>query len=51
MIVKKATRLRPTTESPIGARLVLKTRWETQQFVRTGELEGFTFEGKEFLGA
>jgi hypothetical protein len=33
----------------IGARLAFKTRWDTAQFVRAGEAEGFTFEGKEFL--
>ncbi len=33
----------------IGARLAFKTRYDTAQFVRAGESEGFTFEGKEFL--
>jgi hypothetical protein len=33
----------------IGARLAFKTRVDTAQFVRAGELEGFTFEGKEYL--
>ncbi len=33
----------------IGTRLAFKTRFETAQFVRAGEAEGFTFEGKEFL--
>ncbi len=33
----------------IGARLAFKTRVETAQFVRVGEAEGFTFEGKEYL--
>jgi hypothetical protein len=33
----------------IGARLAFKTRYDTAQFVRWGENEGYTFEGKEFL--
>jgi len=33
----------------IGMRLAFKSRYETAQFVRAGEAEGFTFEGKEFL--
>lgn len=33
----------------VGARLAFKTVWDTAQFVRAGEAEGFTFEGKEFL--
>jgi hypothetical protein len=30
-----------------GASLAFKTRHETAQFVRAGEAEGYTFEGKE----
>lgn len=33
----------------IGARLALKTRQETADFVEAKEAEGFTFKGKEFL--
>ena len=33
----------------IGARLAFRTRYETAEFVRTGETERFVFEGKEFL--
>jgi hypothetical protein len=33
----------------IGSRLAFKTRLDTAQFVRAGESEGFTFEGKDFV--
>lgn len=33
----------------IGSRIAFKTRSDTAQFVRAGEAEGFTFEGKEHL--
>jgi len=33
-----------------GARLAFKTKHDTADFVRASEAEGFTFEGKEFLG-
>ena len=33
----------------IGARLAFKSRHDAAEFVRVGEAEGFTFEGKEFL--
>ena len=33
----------------IGSRLAFKTRLDTARFVRAGESEGFTFEGKDFL--
>ncbi len=32
-----------------GARLAFRTRHDTAEFVRAGEAEGFTFEGREFL--
>jgi hypothetical protein len=33
----------------VGSHIAFKSRHETAQFVRAGEAEGFTFEGKEFL--
>ncbi len=33
-----------------GARLAFRTKYDTQEFVRAGESEGFTFEGKKFIG-
>ena len=33
----------------IGWRIAFKTRYETAEFVRAGEAEGFTFDGKQFL--
>ena len=32
-----------------GWRIAFKSKYETAQFVRAGEAEGFTFEGKQFL--
>ena len=32
-----------------GMTLVFKTRYEALDFVRLGEAEGYTFEGKELL--
>jgi hypothetical protein len=46
---ERATRRASGPNPKIGARLAFKTRFETAQFVRAGEAEGFTFEGKEFL--
>jgi len=46
---EKATR-RPAGPNPkVGSRLAFRTRYDTAEFVRAGEAEGFTFEGKEFL--
>jgi hypothetical protein len=46
---ERATQRASGPKPKIGARLAFKTRFETAQFVRAGEAEGFTFEGKEFL--
>ena len=46
---KRATKRALGPNPKIGARLAFKTRYETAQFVRAGESEGFIFEGKEFL--
>jgi hypothetical protein len=32
-----------------GARLAFKTKYDTAEFVRAGEAEGFSFQGKEFM--
>jgi hypothetical protein len=32
-----------------GARLAFRTKHDTAEFVRAGEAEGFTFQGKEFM--
>ena len=47
-----SVRLRERQDQPIRRSahgLRSKPRWDTAQFVRAGEAEGFTFEGKEFL--
>jgi hypothetical protein len=46
---ERATKRALGPNPKIGARLAFKTRYETAQFVRAGEMEGFIFEGKEFL--
>lgn len=33
----------------LGWSIVFKSRYEAADFVRAGEAEGFTFEGKQFL--
>ncbi len=48
-VSERATKRASGANPKIGARLVFKTRYETEQFVGAGEEEGFTFEGKEFL--
>ena len=37
------------THPKVGMKIAFKTRQDTAQYVRAGESEGFTFEGKEFL--
>lgn len=32
-----------------GARLAFKTKYDTEAFVRAGEAEGYSFQGKEFM--
>jgi len=46
---ERATQRASGSNPKIGARLAFKTRFETAQFVRACEAEGFTFEGKEFV--
>lgn len=46
---EKSTRRAAGPNPKVGARLAFKTRYDTAEFVRAGESEGFTFEGKEFL--
>ena len=46
---ERATQRASGPKPKIGARLAFRTRFETAQFVRAGEEEGFTFDGKEFL--
>jgi len=48
---KSTQRASGSAHPNVGARLAFKTKSDTSQFVRAGELEGFTFEGKEFLAA
>src|SRR5207302_8644544 len=48
-LTERATKRAFGPNSKIGARLAFKTRYETAQFVRAGEAEGYTFEGKEVL--
>jgi hypothetical protein len=46
---ERATKRASGTSPQIGARLAFRTKYNTAEFVRAGESEGFTFEGKEFL--
>jgi len=46
---ERATQRTSGPKPKIGARLAFKIRFETAQFVRAGEAERLTFEGKEFL--
>jgi hypothetical protein len=46
---ERATQRTSGPSPKIGALLAFKTKYDTAQFVRAGEAEGFTFEGKEFL--
>jgi hypothetical protein len=46
---ERSTRRGSGPQPCIGARLAFKTKYDTAQFVRAGEAEGFIFEGKEFL--
>ena len=46
---EKSTRRAAGPSPKVGARLAFKTGYDTAEFVRAGESEGFTFEGKEFL--
>jgi hypothetical protein len=48
-LTERSTQRASGPKPKIGARLAFKTRYETAQFVRAGEAEGFTFDGKEFL--
>jgi len=45
----RATQRGSGPKPPQGARLAFRTKAETAEFVRAGETEGFTFEGKESL--
>lgn len=49
-LTQRATERASGPHPPIGARMAFKTRYDTAAFVRAGESEGYTFEGKEFLG-
>jgi hypothetical protein len=45
----RATQRGTGPKPPQGARLAFKTKYDTADFVQMSEVEGFTFEGKEYL--
>jgi hypothetical protein len=47
----RATQRGGSPKNPLGTRLVFRTKRETADFVKRSEAEGFTFQGKEFLGS
>lgn len=47
---RSTKRSRPPGLIPIGSKLAFKTQYDTTQFVIAGEREGFSFDGKEYLG-
>jgi hypothetical protein len=52
VIVYLSERARQRGQGPkpaIGAPLAFKSKYDTEEFVKLGEAEGYTFEGKEFL--
>jgi hypothetical protein len=49
LLSERATQRGQGPKPKQGWRLAFKTRHDTAEFVRAGEVEGFTFEGKEFL--
>ncbi len=49
MLSERATQRGTGPKPKQGWRIAFKTRYDTAQFVRAGEAEGFTFEGKEFI--
>lgn len=47
---ERATQRASGTNHPkVGSHIAFKSRHETAEYVRAGEAQGFTFEGKEFL--
>jgi hypothetical protein len=48
-LATKRTRRAVGPNPKVGARLAFKTRYDAAEFVRAGEAEGLTFEGKEVL--
>jgi hypothetical protein len=38
-----------TSHPKVGSHIAFKSRYEAEEYVRAGEAQGFTFEGKEFL--
>jgi len=50
-VSEKSTQRAAGPNLKIGARLAFRTVSDTVQFVRAGESEGYTFEGKEYLAA
>jgi hypothetical protein len=50
MLSERSTQRGQGSSHPkMGWRIAFKTRYDTAAFVRAGEAEGFTFEGKQFL--
>lgn len=49
MLSERATQRGTGPKPKQGWGIAFKTRFDTAEFVRAGEAEGFTFEGKQFL--
>jgi hypothetical protein len=49
MLSERSTQRGAGPKPKQGWRIAFKTRYDTAEFVRAGEAEGFIFEGKQFL--
>ena len=49
LISQKAVNRVPGPKPGLGWTMVFKTRHDTADFVRKGEADGYTFEGKELV--
>lgn len=49
MLSERSTQRGQGPKPKIGWSIAFKTKFDTAEFVRAGEAEGFTFEGKEHL--
>jgi hypothetical protein len=49
LLSERATQRGTGPKPKQGFAVAFKTRRDTAEFVRAGEAQGFTFEGKEFL--
>ena len=49
LLTQKALNRISGPKPPLGTTMAFETRRDTADFVRIGEAEGYTFEGKEFV--